>query len=194
MNRYYYSRPIFEKFENIKENIKSKNIIFLGTLEFLDSGRKCWTLESGLWTLGPRCWALGSRQWTLLLTGEPSFCFCLIELLKILWVRFSKDLMVTLILQRVCSKPAEKISIMRNWIRSEEAILNFQKQPSRATKISKENTTDRVLLEKLQTDSPEQPFQSKMAPPRMFSRKSFEIFQSTQILQFVEVNSCQWNR
>ena len=60
MNRYYYSRPIFEKFENIKENIKSKNIIFLGTLEFLDSGRKCWTLESGLWALDAGLWALGS--------------------------------------------------------------------------------------------------------------------------------------
>ena len=60
MNRYYYSRPIFEKFENIKENIKSNNIIFLGTLEFLDSGRKCWTLESGLWALDAGLWALGS--------------------------------------------------------------------------------------------------------------------------------------
>ena len=48
MNRYYYSCPIFEKFENIKENIKSKNIIFLGIPKFLDSGRKCRTLESGL--------------------------------------------------------------------------------------------------------------------------------------------------
>ena len=29
MNRYYYLCPLFEKSENIQENIKSENIVFL---------------------------------------------------------------------------------------------------------------------------------------------------------------------
>ena len=60
----------------------------------------------GLWTqvLGARFWTQYSGQGALLLTRESSFWFSLIELLKILWVRLSKNLMVTLILYRVCSK------------------------------------------------------------------------------------------
>ena len=43
--------------------------------------------------------------------------------------------------------------------------------------ISNENVGDRVLpLEKLQTDSPEQPFYTKMTPPRIFSWNTSEIF------------------
>ena len=33
--------------------------------EFLDTGRKSWTLYSGLWTLGFRHWTLEARLWTL---------------------------------------------------------------------------------------------------------------------------------
>ena len=48
----------------------------MGIPEFLDSGRKNWTLESGagLWTLDPGCWTLDVGRWTLdagLWTLEP---------------------------------------------------------------------------------------------------------------------------
>ena len=33
--------------------------------EFLDSGRKSWTLDSGCWTLNAGLWMLDSGQWTL---------------------------------------------------------------------------------------------------------------------------------
>ena len=83
----------------------------------LDSGR--WTLDVGLWTLDSGRWSLDSERWTLdarlsmpdvrLLAletisdcfrtkSEASFWFCLIKLLKILWVWISKDLMATLAL------------------------------------------------------------------------------------------------
>ena len=81
--------------------------------EFLDTGRKrwtlysgCWTPDAGLWTLDSRRWTLdaglstlGSIHWTLLhcfrtldtvslacfrTESESSFWFCLIKLLKIL--------------------------------------------------------------------------------------------------------------
>ena len=83
-----------------------------------------WTqvLDAGLWTLDSGSWDLNSAPWTLdpgrytLVTGlwrldsvivcfrresEPSFWFCLIILLKILWVRISKNLMVRLVLQKL---------------------------------------------------------------------------------------------
>ena len=41
MNRCYYSRPLFEKSESIKENIKSKNIIFL-RLAFFEIVKSVW--------------------------------------------------------------------------------------------------------------------------------------------------------
>ena len=37
----------------------------MGIPEFLDSGRKSWTLDSGRWTLDARLWTLGSGCWTL---------------------------------------------------------------------------------------------------------------------------------
>ena len=36
--------------------------------EFLDSGRRSWTLDCGRWTLDCGRWALGSGHWTLSLT------------------------------------------------------------------------------------------------------------------------------
>ena len=36
-----------------------------GIPEFLDSGRKCWTLDSGRWTLDPGIWTLHHGLWTL---------------------------------------------------------------------------------------------------------------------------------
>ena len=33
--------------------------------EFLDSGRKSWTLDSGRWTLDAGFWTLNSGRWTL---------------------------------------------------------------------------------------------------------------------------------
>ena len=87
-------------------------------LWMLNSGR--WTLDSGLgtmnaglWTLDPglstlyagryTLWTLSSGYWTPIVDcfrtkSEASFRFCLTKLLKIVWVRISKDLMVTLVL------------------------------------------------------------------------------------------------
>ena len=77
-------------------------------LEFLDCGRACWTLDSGDWSLDVRRCPLDVGFRTLdnfvdwfRTEAEPSFKFCLIKLLNSLWVRISKDLMVTLILYRV---------------------------------------------------------------------------------------------
>ena len=36
-----------------------------GIPEFLDSGHKSWTLDSGRWTLDARLWMLDSGRWTL---------------------------------------------------------------------------------------------------------------------------------
>ena len=65
-------------------------------------------LNAGLWTLDAGCYTLDAGLWTLdtivdcfRTESEPSFWFCLIQLLKIFWVRISKDLMVTLVLQRL---------------------------------------------------------------------------------------------
>ena len=44
---------------------KQKWAFKLGILEFLDSGRKNWTLDSGLWTLDAGLWTLDSERWTL---------------------------------------------------------------------------------------------------------------------------------
>ena len=47
-------------------NINNINSAWLkGIPEFLGSGRKCWTLDSGLWTLGPGRWTLDATLWTL---------------------------------------------------------------------------------------------------------------------------------
>ena len=69
----------------------------------LDAG--LWTLDTGLWTLDAGCYILDTGLWALdtivdcfKTKSEASFWFCLIKLLKILWVRISKDLMVTLVL------------------------------------------------------------------------------------------------
>ena len=90
----------------------------------LDAG--LWTLDSGRWTLDAGLWMLDSGRWILdsalsrldvgcytldvglweldtiidcfRTKSEASFWFCLIKLLKILWVWISKDLMVTLAL------------------------------------------------------------------------------------------------
>ena len=75
--------------------------------EFLDHGRKNWTLDSGRWTLtlDSGCWTLDSGFWTLdsgrwtldtvvdccRTESEPSFWFCLIKWLKILSMWISKD-------------------------------------------------------------------------------------------------------
>ena len=86
-----------------------------GIQEFLDSGRKCWALDSRRWSLDARLWMLDFGRWTLdagLWTldtvvdcsrteSESSFWRCLIKLLNILWVRISKDPMTILILQRL---------------------------------------------------------------------------------------------
>ena len=78
-----------------------------GIPEFLDHGRKNWTLDSGrwtltldfgCWTLDTGFWTLDSGRWTLdtvvdccRTESEPSFWFCLIKWLKIFSMRISKD-------------------------------------------------------------------------------------------------------
>ena len=58
-----------------------------------------WTLDVGLWILDATLWTLGSGHWALFrIESEPSLCFSLVKLFKILWVRISEDLMVKLIL------------------------------------------------------------------------------------------------
>ena len=37
----------------------------MGIPEFLDSGHKCWTLDSSHWTLDSGCWTLGAGLWML---------------------------------------------------------------------------------------------------------------------------------
>ena len=44
---------------------KQKWAFKLGILEFLDSGRKSWTLDSGLWTLDAGLCTLSAGLWTL---------------------------------------------------------------------------------------------------------------------------------
>ena len=39
--------------------------VCLGITEFLDSGRKCWMLDSGRWTLNAGLWMLDSERWAL---------------------------------------------------------------------------------------------------------------------------------
>ena len=77
-------------------------------LWMLDSGH--WVLDAGLWTLDPGLWTLNAGRWTLgggcytldaglwalgtivdcfRTKSEASFWFCLIKLLKILWVWIS---------------------------------------------------------------------------------------------------------
>ena len=55
-------------------------------MEFLDSGRKCWTLDSGLWTLDIRRYPLDAGFWSLGTVVDcfrtesgSSFWFCLIK-------------------------------------------------------------------------------------------------------------------
>ena len=40
-------------------------LTYIGIPEFLDSGRKCWTLDAGHWTLDSGRWTLHSGRWTL---------------------------------------------------------------------------------------------------------------------------------
>ena len=62
----------------------------------LDSGFS--TLDAGRYTLDARLWALDTIVDCFKTKSESSFWFCLIKLLKTLWVRISKDLRVTLVL------------------------------------------------------------------------------------------------
>ena len=68
-------------------------------------------------------------------------------------------------------------------IRSKETILNCSEaavQSHPFSKIPKENAFKKgsFFRKKLQTDSPEHPFYTKVTPPRMFSWKSSEFFYS----------------
>ena len=43
----------------------SFNNVLPGIPEFMDSGRKCWTLDYGCWTMDSEPWTLDSGFWTL---------------------------------------------------------------------------------------------------------------------------------
>ena len=46
--------------------LQSKDsIFFLGIPELMNSGGKCWTPDSGRWTLDIGIWILDSLRWTL---------------------------------------------------------------------------------------------------------------------------------
>ena len=70
----------------------------------LDARVERWTLDAGLWTLGSGRWVLEAGPWTLdsgcwtlylwhccRTESEPNLWFCLIKLLKILWVWIFMD-------------------------------------------------------------------------------------------------------
>ena len=46
-------------------NVSELNLHKKGIPEFLDSGRKSWTLDSAPWTLDPGRWTLDAGIWTL---------------------------------------------------------------------------------------------------------------------------------
>ena len=58
-------------FFQIKSSMGCRMINALLTLEimsipkFMDSGRKCWRLDSGRWTLDAGLWTLDTALWTL---------------------------------------------------------------------------------------------------------------------------------
>ena len=90
----------------------------------LDSGRwilhaGLWTLDAGLWALNPGRWNLDAGPWTLdtvvdccRTESESSFWICLIKLLKILWVRISKDHNHACSVETISSD----VAIFRNYI------------------------------------------------------------------------------
>ena len=69
-NDYHSRREKLIDYIQVKPN---KNTIQFGSIsDFLGSGRKSWTLDSGRWTMGagrwtldPRLWRLDSGRWTL---------------------------------------------------------------------------------------------------------------------------------
>ena len=48
-----------------KHHNKVLNLFKVGIPEFPDSGRKCWTLDSGHWTLDAGLMTLDTGRWTL---------------------------------------------------------------------------------------------------------------------------------
>ena len=46
-------------------SIRKNKFNFFGIPEFLDSGRKSWTLDSGRWTLVSGRWTLDAERWAL---------------------------------------------------------------------------------------------------------------------------------
>ena len=63
----YFINLIFDSnsFSPYLRGIALARNIISGIPEFLDSGRKSWTLDSGRWTLDAGLWTLDSGHWTL---------------------------------------------------------------------------------------------------------------------------------
>ena len=63
----YFINLIFDSnsFSPYLRGIALARNIISGIPEFLDSGRKSWTLDSGRWTLDAGLWTLDSGRWTL---------------------------------------------------------------------------------------------------------------------------------
>ena len=94
-------------FERFPKNliISSMNNWHIGSLGLWTLDSRRWTLDAGRWTLDVGRYTLDAGLWALVTIvdcfrtkAEASFWFCLIKLLKILWVPISNDLMVTLVL------------------------------------------------------------------------------------------------
>ena len=103
---------LLNSYWEILHNQKSKEFTAYRNSWTLDAGARRWTLEAGRWTLdaglrmldaGPGRWNLDAECYILdtglwkrnnvvdcfRIESEPSFSFCLIKLLKSLWVRIS---------------------------------------------------------------------------------------------------------
>ena len=60
---HYSIKTMFSKLEKTFE-LRMVSHKISGIPEFLDSGRKSWTLDSGRWTLDAGLWTLDSGRWT----------------------------------------------------------------------------------------------------------------------------------
>ena len=99
-----------------------------------------WTRDSGRWTLDCGCWALDSERWTLLLTGVPSFWFCLMSRI------FCREYVLAWLLLEFLNKryelhykrtTAEKIAIWVTGLDQKKLSWTVQNKPSRAVHFRK---------------------------------------------------------
>ena len=159
----------------------------------LDSGQ--WTLDSGRCTLGiGHCCKLGDPHYDSAWSKYWKFFWC--DSIRIwlsdLFCRVCSSIAIFRIFIWTLRVTLQKstfikiLAIIINCIRSKAAMQNCSEVVVQSHPFSenfKENASGRVLLlEKLQIDSPEQPFYTKITTPIMFSWKSSDNFQNTSQL------------